>query len=178
MRECLRGGLPASLRRSETKRTAGISFASRRAQSLPPSLSESGADGKGFAAQGNGNMTPTKKLALSSDSPLKLHVTDEESIPQTMTLRKALMGGTDPLATYMKDLLPSVQKRLLTYLAYPPAGSLIPRSSLALNRHQPLAIQMKPDAPLTTFREAFSFANAKIALGRVGLYEAAGNFSG
>ena len=119
-------------------------------------------------------MTPTKKLAPSSDSPLKLQFTDE--IPQ-MTLRKALMGGTDPLTKYMNDLLPSVQKRLLTYLAHPPAGSLTPRSSLALNRHQPLAIQMKQDSALTTFREEFSFANAKIALGRVGLYEAAGSLS-
>ena len=89
---------------------------------------------------------PTKKLALalSSGSPSNVTV-EEEGIPQLMTLRKVLMGGTDPLAKYMKDLVPSVQKRLLRYLASPPAGSLIPRSSLALNRHQPLAIQTKQD---------------------------------
>ena len=106
---------------------------------------------------------PTKKLAPSSDSlPLKLQFTGEN--PQT-TVRTVLMGGSDPLGKYMKDLVPSVQKRLQAYLASPPAGSLLPKSSLSLNRHQPLAIQnMKTGDALTTLREAFSFNNAKLAL--------------
>ena len=67
---------------------------------------------------------PTKKLAPSSDSlPLKLQFTDNI---QQMTLRMVLMGGHDPLGTYMRALVPNVQKRLQTYLASPASRELAP----------------------------------------------------
>ena len=77
---------------------------------------------------------------------------------------------------YAKKLVPHVQSRLKTYLVAPPAGSALAASNRELREYQPLAIQnMKPGDALTTFREAFSYENAKTALGNVGLYEAAGN---
>ena len=137
--------------------------------------SEAGSGAKRAASAGD---DAAAAGATTSSKKIKLIQLIFDHAPEPLTLKMILTAGegVDPMQDYAKKLVPYVQSGLKKYLVVPPAGSALAASNRELREYQPLAIQnMKSGDALTTFREAFSYENAKTALGNVGLYEAAGN---